>query len=283
MTIQPSDRSRRIAQVFDRVALTYDSVGVAWFRPIAEQLVGELNLAPGERALDIGSGRGAVLLPMAEQVGPAGHVTGIDLAPGMVEALRTDIDGLGLANADVWLQDASAPDLDPASFDVLTASLVLFFLPDPAAALQCWLRLLVPDGRIGVATFGPRDENFIAVDNVFTPFLPKEMLDARTSGTAGPFASDEGVENLFSEAGFVDVRTSHLDIDAVFRDAEHWVDWSWSHGQRAMWEAVPQQQHAQVRAEIARILTAAQDDSGTITLRQQVRYTLGRRPAGRTA
>jgi ubiquinone/menaquinone biosynthesis C-methylase UbiE len=265
--------------VFDRVALTYDSVGVAWFRPIAEHLVRELAPGAGERALDIGSGRGAVLLPMAGKVGPTGHVTGIDLAPGMVDALRSDIDAAGLTNADVRLQDASAPDLDPASFDVLAASLVLFFLPDPAASLRRWFGLLVPGGRIGVTTFGPRDDNFIAVDSVFTPFLPQEMLDARTSGTTGPFADDGGVEHLFSDAGFVDVHTDHLDISAVFRDADHWVEWSWSHGQRAMWEAVPQEQHPQVRAEIARVLSAAQDESGTITLRQQVRYTLGRRPS----
>ena len=276
--MQPSERSQRVAQIFDRVALTYDSVGVAWFRPIAEQLVRELDPQPGERGLDIGSGRGAVLLPMAERVGRAGHVTGIDLAPGMVEALRTDITMNGLGNAEVWLQDAAAPDLEPASFDVLASSLVLFFLPDPAAALRNWLRLLVPGGRIGVTTFGPRDENFIAVDNVFTPFLPKEMLDARTSGTAGPFAADEGVENLLSTAGFVDVRTSHLEVGGVFRDVEHWVEWSFSHGQRAMWEAVPKDQHPQLRAEVAGILEHARDDSGTITLRQQVRYTLGRRP-----
>jgi ubiquinone/menaquinone biosynthesis C-methylase UbiE len=279
MTMQPSERSQQVAKVFDRVALTYDSVGVAWFRPIAEHLVHQLAPEPGERALDIGCGRGAVLLPMAEAVGRAGHVTGIDLAPGMVEAMRTDIDMHGLTNADVRLQDAAAPDFGAATFDVVASSLVLFFLPEPAAALRRWLYLLVPGGRIGVSTFGPRDENFIAVDEVFTPFLPEQLLDARTSGTAGPFSGDDGVEALLSEAGFVDVRTTHLDVGGVFRDADHWVEWSWSHGQRAMWEAVPQEKHAQVRGEVARVLERARDESGTITLQQQVRYTLGRRPA----
>jgi ubiquinone/menaquinone biosynthesis C-methylase UbiE len=278
MTTQPSERSQQVAKVFDRVALTYDSVGVAWFRPIAEHLVRELAPAPGERGLDVGCGRGAVLLPMAEAVGRAGQVTGIDLAPGMVEAMRTDIEMQGLTNADVCLQDAAAQDLGGAKFDLLASSLVLFFLPEPAAALRRWLYLLVPGGRIGVSTFGPRDENFIAVDEVFTPFLPEQLLDARTSGAAGPFGGDDGVEGLLSGAGFVDVRTTHLDVGGVFRDADHWVEWSWSHGQRAMWEAVPQERHAEVRAEVARILERARDESGTITLRQQVRYTLGRRP-----
>jgi len=277
MITQPPERSRMVAAIFDRVAASYDTVGVPWFRPIAERLVRELAPAPGERALDIGSGRGAVLFPLAEAVGPTGHVTGIDLAQGMVDALRADVASQALGNVDVLTQDAADPDLDPASFDLIASSLVLFFLPDPAAALRRWHDLLVPGGRIGVSSFGPRDANFFAVDDVFTPFLPAQMLDARASGTAGPFASDAGMEELLAAAGFVDVRTVGLQVDAVFRDAEHWTEWSWSHGQRAMWAAIPEDRHAEVQAKIAQVLEAARDDAGTITLRQQVRYTLARR------
>jgi protein-L-isoaspartate O-methyltransferase len=74
VNIEPSERSQMIAKIFDGAAPTYDSVGVAWFRPIAERLVHELAPVPGEQALDVGCGRGAVLFPLAEAVGPTGHV-----------------------------------------------------------------------------------------------------------------------------------------------------------------------------------------------------------------
>ncbi len=267
-----------VAEIFHRAAPTYDSVGVPWFQPIAEHVIDELAPVPGEKALDIGSGRGAVLLPLAEAVGPQGHVTGIDLALGMVEALRADAADRGLTNVDVLVQDAMDPEFDPGTFDLIASSLVLFFLPDPTAALHRWHRLLRPGGRIGVSTFGPRDAHFLAVDDVFTPYLPAQLLDARASGTKGPFASDAGVEELLASAGYSHVRTVNHEVDAVFRDADHWVEWSWSHGQRAMWAAVPEARHAEVRADIARILAQATDDTGTITLRQWVRYTLARRP-----
>ena len=32
------------------------------------------------------------------------------------------------------------------------------------------------------------------IDDVFTPYLPPQMRDARTSGRRGPFASDEAME-----------------------------------------------------------------------------------------
>ena len=43
---------------------------------------------PGERALDIGCGRGAATALLAEAVGDAGTVTAIDLSQRMVEHTR---------------------------------------------------------------------------------------------------------------------------------------------------------------------------------------------------
>jgi SAM-dependent methyltransferase len=185
----------------------------------------------------------------------------------------------GLSQVNVELMDAAAPDLPPASFDVLASSLVLFFLPDPALALANWHDLLVPGGRIGISTFGRQDPAWAAVDDVFTPYLPPQLIDARTSGRTGPFGSDQGVESLFRAAGFTQVRTTRRSMPVAFRDAAHWQEWTWSHGQRAHWEAVPAESRDDVLAIAGRALEAARDPSGTITFTQDIRYTLGRRPA----
>src|SRR6478735_3874517 len=163
-----------IGGVFDRVADTYDAVGVPWFTPIAAGLVDELAVTPGERVLDIGCGRGAALRPLALATGSGGRAVGIDLAPRMVELTALDL--ADLPQVEVLVGDAQAPAFAPASFDVAAASLVLFFLPDPAAGLRAWAELVVPDGRIGVSTFGAQDERWRAVDEVFVPYLPAAML-----------------------------------------------------------------------------------------------------------
>jgi trans-aconitate methyltransferase len=259
------------AAVFDRAADTYDQVGVPWFQPIGAALVVEVDPRPGERALDVGCGRGAALLPLADAVGPTGSVLGIDLAPRMVEALARDAAHLG--HVEVRVADASRPGLPPAAYDVLTASLVLFFLPDPAAALRGWVDLLVPGGRLGVSTFGPQEQRWQDVDALFGPYLPQQLKDARTSGRSGPFASDEGMAALLRDAGLEDVRTVTTEVVARFRDTDHLVEWTWSHGQRALWEHVPEDERPAVRARIDELLGA-----GEQSLRQQVRLTLGRRP-----
>jgi ubiquinone/menaquinone biosynthesis C-methylase UbiE len=264
-----------IAGVFDRAADTYDDVGVAWFRPIARGLVDELAVRPGERVLDIGCGRGAALEPLARDAGPNGDVLGIDLAPRMVQ--RTAHDLRDLPQVQVRVADATAPDLPAASFDVIASALVLFFLPDPGAAVRSWAQLLVPGGRLGVTTFGPQDQRWQALDAVFTPYLPAAMLDARTSGQRGPFASDEGVAQLLREAGLIDVRTAHRTVEAVFRDADQLLEFSWSHGQRAMWEAVPEPEHDTLRARITGAVHELTGGAGPLTFTQHVRHTLGRR------
>ena len=277
---QAATQRQRVAEVFDRVVSTYDAVDVPFFTPIAERLVQELDAQPGERALDIGCGRGAALFPLAAAVGPAGHVTGVDLSAQMVVSTRTEAGLRGLKNVELAVMDAAAPTLSAGVFDVAASSLVLFFLPDPLSALQEWRTLLVTGGRLGISTFGSRDPRWVAVDDVFRPFLPPQLLDPRTRGETGPFASDVGVASLFADAGFTDVRTVNFALDVRFVDEEQWREWSWSHGQRVMWESVPTADHDAVRATAYAILGEGRAPDGSITLSQQVRLTIADNGAG---
>ena len=178
----------------------------------------------------------------------------------------------------VLVGNAVAPDLPPSSFDVIASSLVLFFLPDPAGAMARWADLLVPGGRLGISTFGPQDANWKRIDATFLPYLPQGMLDARTSGARGRFASDAGVEELFRGAGLTDIRTVSRTVRATFRNAEHLLEFSWSHGQRAMWEAVPEAERPALRQQITDLVDEVRGGHGPLNVHQEVRYTFGSRP-----
>jgi hypothetical protein len=103
------------------------------------------------------------------------------------------------------------------------------------------------------------------------------LLPLAEGRSRAPFDSDAGVERLLSDAGLVRVRTVHRTVRAVFDDVEHWLAFSWSHGQRAMWEAVPTDRHPALRAELVAELSRLTNEQGGLTLDQQVRYTLGQR------
>lgn len=273
---QPPAGGPSVAALFDDLAETYDRSGVDFFQPVGARLVELLAPAAGARALDIGCGRGAVTLPLARAVGGSGAVLALDVSPAMVAATGAEVAAAGLANTTTLVADAGAlPDGGP--YDVIASSLVLFFLPEPAAALGDWVSHLASGGRIGVSTFGPLDETSRALDALFEPWLPQGLLDARTSGTQGPFSSDDGMIALMRGAGAGQVDNVVEPAYIRFEDVAAWRRFSMTTGQRAMWRQVPEEERPGLLERAAALLDAVRGDDGASTLVWQMRYTLGSR------
>jgi ubiquinone/menaquinone biosynthesis C-methylase UbiE len=265
-----------IAGVFDRSSETYDAVGVAFFTTFAHQLLADVKLAPGERVLDVGCGRGAVLFPAAERVGESGSVLGIDLSPVMIERTAGDIRDQGLTNVSVAVMDAERPTLNDTAFDVVLAAFVAFFLPDPIAGLRAWHDLLVPGGRIGLATFGDDDPRWDGVRAVFRPFVPPAMVWAAVN-PANPFASTENFDRTMASVGFTGVSSVMRQHLIRYADPEQWISWSWSHGQRLFWELVPEDRRQEVRDSVLAALEPLREADGGLVMVQNVRYTVAGR------
>src|SRR5689334_15307031 len=104
-----------VAALFDAVADDYDQTGIDFFGPIATGLVAELDPRPGESCVDLGCGRGAVTLDLAERVLPDGSVVGLDLSPGMLGHARSLLAQHGFA-VDLRVGDAADPDLPRGGF-----------------------------------------------------------------------------------------------------------------------------------------------------------------------
>lgn len=275
MSTPAPDPVARVRAIFDTVADDYDGSGVPFFVPAAQGLVEALDPRPGERALDIGCGRGAATTLLARAVLPAGSVDAVDLSPAMVEHTRALLAQEGLAGRTA-VMDAGDPDLPPGSFDVVASSLVLFFLPEPATALARWVRLLAPGGRIGLTTFGTEHPVWTALNALFRPWLPPGMLDPKVVGPDAPFSSDAGMEGLLRDAGATDVRTVTRRVDVPWGDVEGWKAFSMSTGQRAMWAMVPPDERDGLEARAAAILQDARDGTGRAVIWQDMRYTLAR-------
>src|ERR1700722_12912605 len=105
--MSPEARKQAVAGLFSRTADTYDSV-LPFFKYFGERTVTVAAVASGDHVLDVACGLGASLFPAAKAVGPSGHVTGIDLAPGVIEALQQRIRVGSLTNADAQVMDAEA-------------------------------------------------------------------------------------------------------------------------------------------------------------------------------
>ena len=149
------DAKAWVAGVFDRAAPTYDEVAGAYHDHFGVRLIESAGVGPGDVVLDVGCGRGAVLVPAGARVGSSGSVVGVDLSPEMVRLATERADAAGIA-ARLEVMDAEHLDVPDGSFSVVLCGFGIFFLPDPERAAAGFRRALAGGGRLGVSTWGPR-------------------------------------------------------------------------------------------------------------------------------
>jgi ubiquinone/menaquinone biosynthesis C-methylase UbiE len=154
------DPKEWLAGVFDRAAPTYDELAGAYHDHFGARLVDITGVVPGDRVLDVGCGRAAVVLPAAARVGDAGpRVVGVDLSPEMVRLAAERAEAVG-ARVDLRVGDAEDLDVCAGVFDVVLCGFGVFFFPDPERAVAGFHRALVPGGRVGLSTWGAEDERW---------------------------------------------------------------------------------------------------------------------------
>jgi arsenite methyltransferase len=105
-------------------------------------------LRPGQRVLDVGSGPALLAAEMAQAVGPAGHITGIDASDPMLTLGQRRCADLGRAARVRFVKvDATALPFTDASFDVAVSTQVYEYVAELPAALAALYRVLRPGGR----------------------------------------------------------------------------------------------------------------------------------------
>lgn len=273
----PSVQRTRISALFDRLAPVYDQGPIPWFAPIADRLVELLAPVPGATALDVSAGRGAATFPLARAVGETGHVVAADISAAMIRLLTDSLQASGTANVRTLVGEATPRTLPAGTFDLVAASLVLFFDPDPAGTLRDWLALLRPGGRIGISTFGAQDVAWRHAEAEILRYAPT-VADPRTSGVAGPFATPESLGLLFGEAGATEITICEEPLEVTLPDAAAWRDWTMTLGMRQIWDAVPPDESTAVVDRVGALLEADRGADGLLHLTQQVRYTIARKP-----
>ena len=220
---QPDVVKQQVAAHWNRRAPCFDDDFGHSIRTPAERAAWDriLDLVlPGGRtldALDAGCGTGFLTFELAAR----GHrVTGVDFAPGMIAEARRKAAEHGVA---VRLEEADAEQLPftAGSFDLAISRHVLWTLPHPEAAIDEWIRVLRPGGRLVVVDSQPGAAHALA---------PRE--NARMSpeyamvGDQLPFLggrSREEIEALLKRHGLTNVASDPL-LDLVAAQEQRMVN-----------------------------------------------------------
>lgn len=114
-----------------------------------------LELGPGMRVLDAGSGPGRLSIPAAHRVGPTGEVVALDLQEAMLRGVRSAADRRGLTNIRTVQGDIESCVAKTGSFDRVLLVTVLGEVPDPASAMRALHAVLRTDGLLSVTEMLP--------------------------------------------------------------------------------------------------------------------------------
>ena len=110
--------------------------------------VDALDLQPGERVLDVGSGPGFLAVEIAAIVGRTGHVRGVDVSDDMLAMARSREIPPDAAPVEFVSGGAEQLPVEDASVDAVVSTQVLEYVPDIGRALAEIHRVLRPGGRV---------------------------------------------------------------------------------------------------------------------------------------
>jgi ubiquinone/menaquinone biosynthesis C-methylase UbiE len=112
-----------------------------------------LGIRPGERVLEIGPGTGLQALYVAGLLGDNGHLDIIDIQDEMLDHVVSRARAAGLTSITAAKADARQLPFPDATFDAAYLVTVLGEIPDQAAAMREFRRVLKPTGRLVVGEF----------------------------------------------------------------------------------------------------------------------------------
>ena len=214
----------------------------------------------GERGVDIGCGCGATTLALAQAVGTAGSVLGIDVSAPMLTRARER--SRAVASITFVEADATTHAFEPHA-DFLFSRFGVMFFANPTAAFSNLRRALTKQGRLAFICWRSITDNpwlalpFAAAKRVVAPQEPPPPADA-----PGPlsFADPKRVRTVLGGAGFAEIAVERFDHPMPLGDG------------KGLDAAV---EHAITLGPTARLLASANADSSQLDqVRREVRDSL---------
>ena len=219
-TLISADDNRRM---FDAIARRYDlmnsiiSLGLAgaWRRRAAACL----DIEPGGRVLDVGTGTGDLLLDVLRRQ-PKARVIGIDAAEGMLRRAQTRLGRAGVAGqAELHIGDAAALPYADGAFAGVVSAFCLRNVEQRLRALKEMHRVLRPGGKAAILELTvPANRLMRALHQAYSRTVIPLAARLLSRGPAYRYLVDsiegfppaEDIRRLVADAGFADAKCIRL-------------------------------------------------------------------------
>jgi SAM-dependent methyltransferase len=200
-----------------RGAATFRTSGEAYDRHIgryagelARALCDAAGVRPGQRAVDVGCGPGALAAELVSRLG-AEHVAAVDPSPPFADACRRRLPG-------VRVEDASAERLpfEDGRFDHALAQLVVNFMTDPLTGVRQMARVTRPGGTVGAAVWDYAGEMTLLRRFWDAAVALDPAASDRDEANCMPHCTPDELTRLWSEAGLAGVEVGAVIVGADY-------------------------------------------------------------------
>jgi SAM-dependent methyltransferase len=176
----------------------------AMLAPLMQAALDRARPAAGEAVLDVGCGCGATVLALADRVGPAGSVMGVDISAPMLDRARERVRDGAMGNVRLMLSDAAVHAFEPGAFDLAFSRFGVMFFADPARAFANIRAALAATGRLAFVCWAPpRDNPWLTVPlTVARPHLPPQPESDPAAPGPFAFADPDRVRGILTGAGY---------------------------------------------------------------------------------
>jgi SAM-dependent methyltransferase len=198
---------------FDIGADAYGRFMGRYSEPLATEFVTLVDPRPGQRALDVGCGPGALTAVLADRLGPTA-VAAVDPSESFVSAARERLPDLDIQQA-----PAEALPFADDTFDLALAQLVVPFMAKPEAGLSEMARVTRPGGVVSASVWdhagglGPLSTFWQAV---------RDLDPGARDESAQAGARDGHLAELFDQVGLTRVEQVTMTVRVPFADFDAW-------------------------------------------------------------
>jgi SAM-dependent methyltransferase len=196
------------ASTFRAPADAYERYMGVWSRPLAAVFADAAGVQPGDRALDVGCGTGALTAELARRLG-ANAVAAVDPSDPSVLACAAAVPG-----ADVRVGGGETLPFADNSFAAAMCQLVVNFMTDARAGVSEMQRVTRPGGTVAACTWDYREG--MTMLRVFWDAAVAVDPSAPHEGRVMPFCTTADLEALWLDVGLADVRTDALVVDRTY-------------------------------------------------------------------
>jgi len=155
--------------------------------------------------------------------------------------------------------DAELLVFESDSFDYVTCSFGIFFIPDMLAALKEWLRVLKPGGQLAFTTFS--QQAFSPQADMFKETIETFGVEFSNAGWQR-LASENACRELLQPAGFEMVEVDVKQMGYHLNNEQDWWRLIFNSGFRGFLEQLDPAQQAEFRLQHLNQVQSLLDDQG---------------------